>query len=191
LENDSVAVAATAAAATTTIAEAAAATAATATSLAAEAAATAATLAAAETAATATLAAAEAAATATTEIARCALFLRAGFVHGQLAAADFRAVERIGRCLGLFGGRHRNKRKTTGTSGELIEGDEHVRDRAMCGKRLAQLVLGRGKRKVTDIQLRTHDDYPPIYLYLTDCSRPSGFKSSPGPSARLTIHHIS
>jgi hypothetical protein len=113
----------------------------------------AATTAAATEAATATTAAAaEAATTATAaEATTWALFLRTGFIDGQLTAAEIDAVHLLCRDLGLIGRAHGDKRETAGAAGHLVHGDVNIGNSAELTESGAELVFGSLERQVADV----------------------------------------
>jgi hypothetical protein len=97
-------------------------------------------------------AAAEAATTAAAaEAATRALFLRTGFIDGQLTAAEIGAVHLFRGGLGLIGRAHGDERETAGAAGHLVHGDVNVGHGAELAESRAELVFGGLERQVTDV----------------------------------------
>ncbi len=150
IEGRSVEATVTALAAVTTLAAVAAEAA---TTAAAEAATLTATTAAAE---ATTLATAEAAALATTEAtASGAVFLRTGFIHGQLTATELDTVGLFSGILGLLGRAHGHERETARATGHAVEGDVHVGHGAILLKMSAKLFSGGLERQIADVEFGT------------------------------------
>jgi hypothetical protein len=117
-------------------------------------AATTATLTAAE--AATTLAAAEAATLATTEAtASGAVFLRTGFIDGQLTTTELNAVGLFSGILSLLGGAHGHERETTRTAGHTVKGDVNVGNGTELLEVCAQLFSRGLERQVADVQFGT------------------------------------
>src|ERR1017187_1769443 len=108
------------------------------TAIAMAAAATATTAAESTTAAAATKAATAAAAA---ESAACALFLGTSLIDGELAAAEFGAVDLFSRCFGLFFGPHGHEGKAARASRHLVHGDVDVGDCAELAEVRAKFVF--------------------------------------------------
>jgi len=114
--------------------------------------ATAATTAAESTAATA--AAAETAPTAAKAAStRRTLLTRAGDVHGQGAALELVPMKFFHGLLRLFGAAHRDKGKTTRTSGELVEDDLNDADSADFAEQGFKVLRGAGEGEVPHVEL--------------------------------------
>jgi hypothetical protein len=78
-------------------------------------------------------------------------------VHRERASVEQRAVHRL---RGLFGGfrcRHFDKPEAARAAGHLVEHHACRSDRAVRGKRCAQLLITDGVREVSDIQALSHD----------------------------------
>src|SRR5207245_8399564 len=84
----------------------------------------------------------------------------------------------------------RHESKATGSTGRAIHHQVGLGDRAMRGERVLQVVFSGVEGKVSHKQFITHfrillSDKPALS---TDCSRPSGLKSSLN-QVHLKIHH--
>ena len=111
-----------------------------------------ATATAAEATATTAAAAAEAATTAAAaEAATWALFLRTGFIDGELATTEVGAIELFSCGLGLIGRAHGDERETAGAAGHLVHGDVNVGHGTELAESGAKLVFGGLERQVADV----------------------------------------
>ena len=84
---------------------------------------------------------------------RRALLARTRDVHRQGAAFQLVAVKLLDAFLGLLAVRHRDKRETTGTAGELVEDDLDDTDGADLAEEGLEVLGGGGEGEVPHVEL--------------------------------------
>jgi hypothetical protein len=93
-----------------------------------------------------------AATTAAAATTRAAIFTRAGFIDGEVAAGEGLAVGGFDRGGAFCGAAHGDKGKTAGAAGGVIGHKGDIRDRAVLGKEVFEVVFGCIEGKISYVQ---------------------------------------
>ena len=79
------------------------------------------------------------------------LFLRTGFIDGELAAAEIGAVKFFSRGLGFVASAHGDEREATGATGHLVHRDVNVGDGAELTEGRTEFVFSGLKGQIADV----------------------------------------
>ena len=88
--------------------------------------------------------------TTTTAAGGRSFFARLGHIDGEGASAHVLAIEGIGGLLRFLVGAHGHETKAAGTIGHAVHDEAGVRDRAMRGEGVSQVIFSGVKGKVPD-----------------------------------------
>jgi hypothetical protein len=129
--------------------------------------------------ATTTATAAEIATTATAATAAGAFFAGTSDVDREGATIELFAVQSVDRFLGFIGAAHGYETKAAGTAADAVHHQVDFHNRTVGRKRVLEVVFRSVEGKISYKQFIVHAMIAVrLSLYLPDCSRPSGFKSS-------------
>jgi hypothetical protein len=109
--------------------------------------------------------------TAAAATAAAALFARACFIYGEVAAVHILAAQLGNRGLRAFRRGHGNKREPARASRCAVGYDIHFRDRAGGREKVLEIQFRGVEGKVSDEQFSIHDDLLRLISLFPDCSR--------------------
>jgi hypothetical protein len=118
-----------------------------------------------------------------------AVFTRAGFIDGQVAATEELAVGRLNGGLAFRGAAHGHERETAGAAGGVIGHESDLGDGAVLAEEIFDVVFGGVEGEVSYVQFHLLLGFWRERIALAELfPRNSGFKS-PLKGIHLTIHH--